>query len=46
MTGNQILEVAIYFAIVVALTPLLGRYMKWVFAGERTLLDPILRHLR
>jgi K+-transporting ATPase ATPase A chain len=43
MTGNQILEVAIYFAIVVALTPLLGRYMKWVFAGERTLLDPILR---
>src|SRR5262249_30882229 len=43
MTGNQILELAIYFAIVVALTPLLGGYMKRVFCGERTLLDPVLR---
>jgi potassium-transporting ATPase potassium-binding subunit len=43
MTGNQILELAIYFAIVVALTPLLGHYMKRVFAGERTRLDPVLR---
>jgi K+-transporting ATPase ATPase A chain len=43
LTGNQILELAIYFAIIVALTPLLGGYMKRVFAGERTPLDPILR---
>src|SRR5262245_6137538 len=43
MTGNQILELAIYFAIVVALTPILGGYMKRVFAGERTVIDPLLR---
>jgi len=43
MTGNQILEIAIYFAIVLALTPFLGGYMKRVFAGERTPLDPVLR---
>jgi K+-transporting ATPase ATPase A chain len=42
MTGNQILEIAIYFAIVLLVTPLLGSFMKRVFAGERTFLDPIL----
>jgi K+-transporting ATPase ATPase A chain len=43
VTGNQILELAIYFAIVMALTPLLGGYMKRVFAGEWTLFDAVLR---
>ncbi|HKD12518.1 MAG TPA: potassium-transporting ATPase subunit KdpA, partial [Thermoanaerobaculia bacterium] len=43
MTGNQVLELLIYFGIVLGLTPLLGGYMKRVFAGERTLLDPLLR---
>jgi K+-transporting ATPase ATPase A chain len=45
LTTNQILELAIYFAIIIALTPLLGGYMKRVFAGERTFLDPVLRPL-
>jgi K+-transporting ATPase ATPase A chain len=43
MTQNQILELAIYFALIVAITPILGGYMKRVFSGERTFLDPVLR---
>jgi potassium-transporting ATPase potassium-binding subunit len=45
MTGNQVLELLIYFGIIVALTPILGGYMKRVFAGERTFLDPVLKPL-
>jgi len=33
----------LYFAIIVALTPVLGRYMTRVFNGERTFLTPVLR---
>ena len=36
-------QIALYCAIIVALTPLLGGYMTRVFAGERTLLSPVLR---
>ena len=43
MTGHQILELLVYFALVVAVTPVLGAYMKRVFSGERTFLDPVLR---
>jgi K+-transporting ATPase ATPase A chain len=43
MTGLGIGKIAVYLALISALTPLLGGYMKRVFAGERTLLDPILR---
>jgi K+-transporting ATPase ATPase A chain len=43
MTGLHVVEIFVYAAIVVALTPLLGGYMKSVFSGERTFLDPVLR---
>ena len=37
------LQIGVYCAIVVALTPLLGAYMTRVFNGERTWLSPVLR---
>src|SRR5215471_8218424 len=43
MTGRQVGELAVYFALIIAATPVLGAYMKRVFAGERTFLDPVLR---
>ncbi len=43
MTGHQILELLVYFALITAVTPVLGEYMKRVFNGERTFLDPFLR---
>ncbi|HEY1251404.1 MAG TPA: potassium-transporting ATPase subunit KdpA [Thermoanaerobaculia bacterium] len=43
MTGINALEIAVYLAIIVALTPLMGGYMKRVFSGEKTFLDPVLR---
>jgi K+-transporting ATPase ATPase A chain len=42
MTGLAIGKIAVYLALITALTPLLGGYMKRVFAGEKTFLDPIL----
>ena len=36
-------QIALYCAIIVALTPLVGGYMTRVFNGERTLLSPVLR---
>src|SRR6201989_3433810 len=36
-------QILLYCAIIVALTPLLGGYMTRVFNGERTFLTPILR---
>ncbi|HWZ85672.1 MAG TPA: potassium-transporting ATPase subunit KdpA [Thermoanaerobaculia bacterium] len=45
MTTIHLLEVFTYLAILTALTPLLGGYLKRVFSGERTLLDPVLRPL-
>src|SRR6202167_6080160 len=43
MTANGLIQIAIYFAIIAALTKPLGGYMTRVFAGERTLLSPVLR---
>jgi potassium-transporting ATPase potassium-binding subunit len=36
-------QIILYAAIIVAITPVLGRYMTRVFAGERTFLSPVLR---
>ncbi len=43
MTANGLIQIAIYFAIIIALTKPLGGYMTRVFAGERTFLSPILQ---
>ena len=45
MTASNVVEILVYLGVVVALTPLLGGYMKRVFSGERTFLDPLLRPL-
>ncbi|SRR5579875_1453715 len=42
MTINGLLQIAIYFAIILALTKPLGGYMTRVFQGERTFLSPVL----
>ncbi|MGB7097258.1 MAG: potassium-transporting ATPase subunit KdpA [Xanthobacteraceae bacterium] len=42
MTVIGWVQIALYCAIVVAMTPLLGAYMTSVFGGERTFLSPIL----
>jgi K+-transporting ATPase ATPase A chain len=45
MTANGILQITIYFVILLALTKPLGLYMAKVFAGERTFLHRPLRPL-
>jgi K+-transporting ATPase A subunit len=42
MTVIGWIQILIYCAIVVAVTPLLGGYMTRVFNGERTFLSPVL----
>jgi K+-transporting ATPase ATPase A chain len=43
VTANGILQIALFFLVVLALTKPMGAYMAKVFAGERTLLHPALR---
>jgi len=43
MTAIGWAQIALYCAIIVAITPILGAYMTRVFSGERTFLSPILR---
>ena len=43
MTPNGILQILIYFAVILLLTIPLGSYMARVFQGERTLLTPVLQ---
>jgi K+-transporting ATPase ATPase A chain len=43
MTFIGWIQIALYCAIIVAITPLLGAYMTRVFGGERTFLSPVLR---
>src|SRR5262245_58010849 len=43
MTVIGWIQILLYCAIIVAITPILGAYMTRVFNGERTLLSPILR---
>jgi potassium-transporting ATPase potassium-binding subunit len=43
MTANGLLQIILYFAVLLALIKPLGLYMARVFNGERTFLDPVLR---
>ena len=43
MSLNGWLQIVVFFAVVIAITPPLGRFMARVFARERTSLDPALR---
>jgi len=45
MTANGILQIALYFVVLLALTKPMGAYMAKVFSGERTFLHPVLRPL-
>ncbi len=45
MTAIGWIQIILYCAIIVALTPLIGGYMTRVFNGERTFLSPVLRPL-
>ena len=42
MTGNGILQLALFFGLILLLTKPMGVYMARVFAGDRTLLSPVL----
>ena len=42
MTALAFLKIAVYFLLVLAVTKPLGLYMRRVFTGERTFLDPVL----
>ncbi|HXH93062.1 MAG TPA: potassium-transporting ATPase subunit KdpA, partial [Thermoanaerobaculia bacterium] len=43
MTTLELLKIAIYFLLILTVTKPLGLYMRRVFCGERTFLDPLLR---
>jgi K+-transporting ATPase ATPase A chain len=43
MTGINLLKIFVYLSVIVGVTPVLGLYMKKVFAGEKTFLDPLLK---
>jgi len=45
MTANGWLQIALFLAVVLALTRPLGAFMAGVFSGEKTFLDPIMRPL-
>ncbi|WP_430396285.1 potassium-transporting ATPase subunit KdpA [Ferrovibrio sp.] len=45
MTQNDYLQIALYLALLLALTPLLGRYMTKLFSGEIGWLKPVERPL-
>jgi len=42
MKANDMIQVLLYFGLLIGLTPLLGRFMARVFGGERTVLSGIL----
>ncbi len=42
MTANDVLQIVLYLAVLLALTKPLGAYMARVYEGEGTLLDPVL----
>ncbi|HUO05771.1 MAG TPA: potassium-transporting ATPase subunit KdpA [Candidatus Binataceae bacterium] len=42
MTANALIQVGLFFVLVVAASVPLGRYMSRVYAGEHTFLDPVL----
>ena len=45
MTANGLLQIMVYFLVIVALTKPMGAYMAKVFAGERTWMHRLLRPL-
>ncbi len=45
MMTLELLQIVVYFGLLIVCTPLLGGYMARVFSGERTLITPILRPL-
>ena len=46
MTTIGWIQILLYCAIIVALTPALGAYMTRVFNGERTFLSPVLQPIQ
>ncbi|HEY6298573.1 MAG TPA: potassium-transporting ATPase subunit KdpA, partial [Candidatus Binatus sp.] len=42
MLSNSIIQIAVYFLLVTAISVPLGLYMARVFSYERTFLDPVL----
>ncbi len=45
MTSNGLLQIAIYFLVIFALTKPMGSFMAKIFEGQRTFLHPVLRPL-
>jgi len=45
MTANGCLQIAVFLALILAVTKPLGVFMTRVFNRERTFLDPVLRPL-
>jgi K+-transporting ATPase ATPase A chain len=45
MTANGVLQIAVFFVLILAFAKPMGAYMTKVFSGERTFLDPVLRPL-
>jgi K+-transporting ATPase ATPase A chain len=43
MKTNEVIQVALFFGLLIGLTPPLGRFMARVFQGEKTFLQPLLR---
>jgi K+-transporting ATPase ATPase A chain len=43
MTANGVLQIAVFFVLILAFAKPMGAYMTKVFAGERTFLHPVLR---
>lgn len=43
MSSFELLQIVVYFGVLIVCVPLLGDYMAQVFAGERTLFSPVLR---
>jgi len=43
MKTNEVIQVALFFWLLIGLTPLVGRFMARVFQGQRTFLHPLLR---
>ena len=42
MKANEVIQLLLYFGLLIGLTPPIGRFMARVFGGERTFLHPIL----
>jgi K+-transporting ATPase ATPase A chain len=43
MKMNEIVQLVLFFGLLIGLTPLLGRFMARVFQGQKTFLQPLLR---